>query len=265
MERLTPRSAILAVLMALAGAAQAQIVVRGPLAYDHVVRPGAVHSQEFDIENSGDETVTASLYQTDYTFSADGTNDYGTAGELDRSNASWIRFSPSVVTLEPGQIATVRYAVTMPDSVRGSYWSMLMIEGRPGDMGRASAAQRGTLGLRQVTRYGVQIATHIQDSGIRLIDFANGALETAPDGPVLRIDVLNTGERMLRPELTLRLIDDDGNEHGPIRTEPRRLYPGTSIRESLPLREVPPGHYTAILVADAGDEDVFGLQLDLTL
>lgn len=265
MERLTYRFAILAALLSITGYSQAQVIVRGPLAYDHQVKPGAVLSQEFDIENSGDETMTARLYQTDYSFAADGSNDYGQPGTVPRSNADWVRFTPSLATLEPGQTTTVRYTVALPDSVSGTYWSMLMIESQPGDPIETSAGRRGSVGLRQVTRYGIQIATHVQDSGITLIDFANGSLVSGPDGPVLLIDVLNTGERMLRPELTLRLVDENGNEHGPFTASARRLYPGTSIRESIPLLDVPSGQYSAILVADAGDDDVFGLQMDLTL
>jgi len=263
MERLTPRGAILAVLLTVSGPASGQIVVRGPLAYDHVVSPGSLVAQEFDIENTGEETVTATLYQTDYSFQADGSNEYGEPGSVERSNAPWIRFMPSVATLEAGQIATVRYVVSMPETVSGSFWSMLMVEGRPGDV--SSADPRGSVGLQQITRYGVQIATHVQDTGAALLEFVNGSLEMGDNGAVLSIDILNTGERMLRPGLSLRLVDPEGEELGPFQVEPRRLYPGTSIRARIPLPDVPKGQYSALLVADAGGDDVFGLQMDLTL
>lgn len=265
MEKVTRLTIILAALLGLAGASSAQVIVRGPLAFDHDVRAGETVRQEFVIENAGDSVMTATVYQTDYAFSSDGTNHYGAPGSVARSNAAWIRFTPSVVRLAPGVRATVQYEVTVPDSAAGTHWSILMIEGRPGDLLDDTAAREEGIGVRQRTRYGVQVATHIRDSGQTALEFVDGALDAGPDGPTLRIDLVNTGERMIRPDLSLRIVDAAGREFGPFQAAPRRLYPGTSVRQTIPLRDTPPGRYAAILIADGGDQAVFGLELDLNL
>lgn len=265
MEKVTRLSIILAALLGLTGFARAQVIVRGPLAFDHDVHAGDSVRQEFVIENAGDSVMTATVYQTDYAFSSDGTNTYGAPGSVARSNAPWIRFSPSVLRLAPGMRATVQYEVTVPDSAAGSFWSILMVEGQPGDLLDDDADRAEGVGVRQRTRYGVQVATHIRGSGSPALEFAEGALESGPDGPMLRIDLVNTGDRMLRPDLSLRIVDAAGHEYGPFQAAPRRLYPGTSVRQAIALRDIPPGRYAAILVADGGDDAVFGLELDLNL
>lgn len=265
MERL---SALLALLAAFSvGTAHAQLNVLGELAYDLPASPGQLIERSFEVENLGEEPVTARLYQTDYSFAADGSNAFGAPGSVSRSNASWVTYEPSVVVIGPGLRETVRFRVQVPSALpegheAGSFWSMLMIEGVPKDDGAAPA--EGQIGVRQITRFGVQIATHL-GQGTPSIEFTNGGLEATDDGPVLRIDVINTGDVFLRPGVTLRIVDDTGREIGSYSSDPKRLYPGTSVRHVVRLRGAAPGSYSAILIADAGDENVFGASLNLTL
>jgi hypothetical protein len=47
--------------------------------------------------------------------------------------------------------------------------------------------------------------------------------------------------------------------------ERARVYPGTSVRRAIDLTDVPAGAYKALLVADAGDESVYGATYALLL
>ena len=119
-------------------------------------------------------------------------------------------------------------------------------------------------GVRQVLRYGVQIVTHVGDTGARTIRFADKMLTLTGDGRrMFFADVENTGERGLRPFVWLELYDMDGVKLGPYRSERKRLYPGTSARYSVDLTEVPGGSYQAFVVVDNGDEYAFGAQYGL--
>lgn len=261
-------SALLAMLAVLTvGTAHAQLNVFGDLAHDLAVTPGSVVEKDIVVENLGEERMTARIYQTDYSFSADGTNAFGLPGSVARSNAAWITFEPSIIVIEPGRKETVRFRVNVPASLpdsltSGSFWSMLMIEGVAKD--ELSAPADGQIGLRQVTRFGVQIATHVGE-GSPEIEFANGSLDATDDGPVLRIDLVNTGDLFLRPGLTLRIVDEKGREIGPFSSEAKRIYPGTSVRHLIKIKGAPPGAYSALLIADNGDTNVFGASLNLTL
>ena len=67
----------------------------------------------------------------------------------------------------------------------------------------------------------------------------------------------------MRPEMYVELFDERGASVGTFRGALYRMYPGTSVRQSIDLTTVPPGTYKALVVVDAGADDVFGAQYTL--
>ena len=255
------------VLALIAGACHAGIVVDG-LVHERVAGFGEVYTGTITIRNAGAETMAARLYQKDYLFYSNGSNVYGDPGVDERSNASWVTLSANYVEV-PGQSSVeVEYTVNVPadDSLRGSYWSLLMIEELPtGGVGPAQEyqlPQRSS--VKQALRYGVQMVTHIGGTGERVVAFTDRNLVQANDGTrTLLIDVENTGERSLRPNLWVELHDSSGHRLGRFESAKKRLYPGTSVRFAVDLTAAPSGSYQALVVVDNGDEHVFGAQYGL--
>lgn len=253
-------------------AATAQITVRGRLAHDIPATPGQPVTGQVIVDNETSEVQQARIYQTDYRFFSDGTNEYGAPGLLERSNAGWITYSPETMTIPPNGNVTLSYQVDVPASAEpGTYWSMLMVESI--DPGSAESTLDDTppaereMGFRQVTRYGVQLATHVDEIRAEAnVEFSGVTLVAGEDGrTVFQADVTNTGARMIRPDVYMRLFDSEGTEFGPFNGTLYRLYPGTSVRQRLELVDVPAGAYQAVLIVDAGEDAVFGGQFELTL
>lgn len=270
--------------------AQAQVSVIGELSNDKEAKPGERYEGVISVRNDTNEPQEVKIYQTDYMFFRDGTNNYADPGTVPRSNAKWIAFSPSYATLPPLATVTVNYTVTVPpDSpakkLVGSYWSMLMVEG----IGKGSAEstapkdpKKAQMGIRQTIRYGIQIATHIAQTGTKKISFVDtklvyqgadtsksikaGKPDTTPASQgkrFLQIDIENDGEVWIRPDVYLELFDDKGVSKGKFPGVKYRLYPGTSVRQMIDLSTVSPGSYKAIVVVDAGGEDVYGAEYTL--
>lgn len=242
--------------------ASAQVAVTSQSVMEHAARPGEVYEGRVVLLNTSNEVEEARLYLTDYAFHADGRNAYPAPGTTRRSNASWISFSPSTVTLSPGASATVNFRVAVPAaSAGGSHWSMLMAE----TVMRGSAVS--SLGPRQVRvgmdtkiRYGTQIATHVGGQGVSNIAFDSVRALQGKSGAQLAFDFVNTGDRAHRLTISLQLYTDAGDL---VRTmEQRRglLYPGTSGRQQFDLGKLPPGTYRALVVADGGGSEIFGGQ-----
>jgi hypothetical protein len=61
------------------------------------------------------------------------------------------------------------------------------------------------------------------------------------------------------------MYDNDGTLIGNYAGQSIRTYPGTSIKQRIDLTEVPVGTYKALVVADCGDEDLFGIQYTITI
>jgi hypothetical protein len=115
-----------------------------------------------------------------------------------------------------------------------------------------------SIGVRQVFRYGIQIATHIQDTGVRMLKFLDVRLLTEEGKKILRVDVENVGERYLRPLLSVELYTNKGVCVGRFDGGQLRTYPGTSVRFKVDLGSPAPETYKALVVADCGGDDIFG-------
>jgi len=266
--------ALLLLPLLIASGARAQIYIIGDLSHDRDARPGENYDGTITVKNDSDEPQEAKVYQTDYTFSYDGTNSYGDPGTVRRSNARWISFSPSRALIPPRGNATITYSVNVPPSdsgkaLGGSYWSMLMIEGIARGSAESSFGKRDStkhLGLLQTIRYGLQIATHIAGTGTRAVRFIEAKLVTKEDGNrYLQVDIENSGDLWIRPEVSVEFFDGKGVSRGKIPGTRYRMYPGTSVRQMIDLKTIPPGTYKALVVVDASGDDVFGAQYSLQL
>ena len=241
---------------------QAGISIRGGLTHERVVQPGNTYEGTVTIINTGQEEQAVEIYQTDYRFNCSGEYYYDEPGTNSRSNAPWVDFSPHAALVPLGGAVDVGYTITVPEDERltGTYWSIMMIEvdnDRP-DGTAADKADRITLGIKQVVRYGVQMVSHVGDAGQRRLDFLDTRILKAGGERVLEVDLENVGEQWLKPLVWAELYDQTGEFKGRFDGGTLRIYPGTSARYSVDLSGVPGGEYKAVVVADCGADDVFG-------
>ncbi|KPL00799.1 MAG: hypothetical protein AMJ91_03245 [candidate division Zixibacteria bacterium SM23_73_3] len=266
----------------LADTALAGVSVVGGLTREKALEPGAKFEGTIKLQNTGETTCQVSAYQTDYLFYADGSNVYGEPGSAVRSNADWLTISPKRLTIPPGEEASVYYSGQVPEikelasihddvqllespSLVGTYWSMVMIEPEPetGPESVEGEAGKVKIGIQTKVRYGIQIVTHIGDTGIRKIRFLDRRLANQEGQITLQLGIENIGERWLSPTVWVELYDDEGIEVGRFEAGKKRIYPHCSVRHEVDLSGVPKGNYKALVVVDNGDEYVFGARYDL--
>lgn len=259
-----------ALLGCLAAQAWAGVMVNGELTRIHNVQPGDKTEGVLVLKNTGTESASVKIYQTDYLFSSDGSNHYGKPGELPRSNAAWITLYPADrITIPPSATASINYSLQVParQDLTGSYWSMVMLELLPEASGAELSGEKGRIkaGVQTILRYGIQIVANIGDSGTRNVKFLEKKLSYAQGKKTLELDIENTGERELKPLVYVELFNADGTYAGKFECPPTRFYPGCSIKCTFDLSSLAKGTYKTLVVADNGDEYVFGAQYDLTL
>jgi hypothetical protein len=253
------------VLFALMGAASAQAGISPESATTEVrsASPGTTYRGTVIVRNSSSKTADVKLYRNDYAFDADGHSSFATPGRLPRSNASWLRLAREQIRLAPGERGSVDYEVSVPNDAQltGTYWSAVMLEQLGGAEQGATSNEK--VQLRQVMRYAIQVITEIGDTGTSAIAFRNAHLSNSHGRRELSVDLENTGERWLQAQVWLELHDASGHLTGKFAGQRLRTFPATSVRNRIDLSVVPPGKYVALLVADAGRNDLFGTQLDL--
>lgn len=256
------------------GTASSQVAVLNETVQERRARPGERYSGVILVKNTTNEPQEIKVYQTDYSFAADGTSRYGDPGSMPRSNARWITLGPSRLVIPAGAETRVGYTTNVPTAgaapLSGSYWSMIMVEAIPAESAESSRApsrgRRGEIGIATRLRYAVQVATHLPEGGSPAVDFANPRATTTPQGGKrFEFDVVNTGTLAYRPRVRVELFDGEGAPAGQIASERGLLYPGTSLRQGFDLGAVRPGRYQLLVVVDTGGESVFGAQYQLSL
>ena len=262
--RLLSCALLAASILATPSRAGAQIAVVGNAVDEHEAGPGQRYVSSITVRNLTGQPQPVRVYQTDYRFSADGTSNFDSAGTVARSNAAWIKPSASAITIPPLADVVLNYAVTVPtiDSLRGTYWSTIMVEGQPR---LPPQARHGQVGLGSVFRYAVQVATHLPTAGSRKVRLTRqGAFTDSTRARVLDVVVENTGERAYRPNLWVELYDARGVLRKRLEQQRGLLYPGTSVKQHFDFGTLPAGVYKALVFADTGDDTVSAAQYKLT-
>jgi hypothetical protein len=240
--------------------------VVGSLARSNNVQPGGKFEGVIVVKNSGSEAVPVKVRQADYSYQADGSNNYGEPGGTPRSNAGWITLSPSQFTVAAGQSAAIHYRGRVPagGDLRGSYWSMIMVEPEGGALAPTDPGKK-EIGLRPVVRFGVQIVTEIGRGAQPRLRVADKKLLGEAGRQRLQLDLENAGERLMIPSISVELYDARGASAGKFELGRQRIYPSCSIRASADFSSVPAGKYTAMLLVDTGDDQIMGAQYALEL
>ena len=240
----------------------ASISIIGSLTKEYTVSFGEKIEGTITLQNTGKSMTEAKIYQRDYMFFCDGSIIYGDPAKEERSNASWIRFNPSYLVIPAKVKVIVNFIITIPNasSLKGTYWSVLMIEEVPPTYPRFK--NRG-IAIKSVVRYGVQMITHLGNTGIRNLKFIGSRVINEQNKLLLEVDLKNTGQRLLRPFLWVELYEDSGKKVGRFDGRKMRTYPNTSIRQRVDLSKISIGSYKALVVADCGGEDIYGITYTL--
>ena len=252
-----------------AWSASGQVTVQGPLTHEVELLPGGSHSGIIVLQNTGNRTEEVKLYQTDYRSQSPGQHFYEDPGTSARSNADWISTSPKRFTVPPGERYGISYVMEVPGdpSLSGTYWSVLMIEPVPAQSPESYDAdpEKTSVGIITLLRYAVRFVTHIGTTGTFQPEISGVNLTLVEDTPTLGIDIANIGSRLLAIEIWAELYDPTGNLVARRDGSGASLYPDSSRQYQIGLDGVGPGEYTALVVIDAGDNNVYGTSFPLAL
>lgn len=244
------------------------VQLASPLRQVVTVAPGGSYEGEIVMVNGSDQATTVQVSQVDFFPTEEGVG-YPEPGSLPRSNARWLEVVRSDVQIPAGEQVVVPYSIKVPNNpnLAGSYWSMILLT--PSDAESVQETQEGRIqaSVRTQFRYGVSVVTNLGDSGESGLSFENPQFVRPEDGAAahLQVSLKNTGERLLNPGLSLELYDKSGAQVDRFEAQAERIFPGTSVRQGFELGTVAPGEYTAVVIADAGGEAVFGTRYTLNV
>ena len=242
----------------------ASIIVTNGLTHSYKVKGGTVQKGVISIQNTADVSQNVKLYQQDYKYNASGASFYEDYGKNERSNLKWIRLNSNLVKIDAKSKTNISYEITVPDNIiTGSTWSVVMVE--PVDDIVPTNDKQGVQ-LKSVIRYSIQIITTNENAGESLLAFDAANLNKRDGKSFLEIAVSNKGNLFHNVEVSIEVFDSkNGNNLGIFRSDRMSLLPVNSKLFVIDLSSVPPGAYTASILANTTEDTVFGLNIELNL
>ena len=172
--------------------------------FELTLKPGETRQLQVALLDAGTAPVAALTYAADVRTLANGGLGAETAGVAPTATTTWLAYPSTVETLQPGSAVDRGFTVTVPSGTRaGQYISSLVLE-------NADATVQG--GIPQIVRTVIAVSIRVPGAlhpaaSIGAITVANSA-----GSAQVRAVVANTGSAMLKPVVTVKLMDANGTQ-----------------------------------------------------
>jgi hypothetical protein len=250
-------------LLCAAFSLSAGIIVTNGLTHEHSVVGGQLETGVVDIRNLSRTPQRVIFYISELSVSCKGeTFQPSDTGNVKRSNAAWVSLSANERLLAPGEEFSLSYEIKTPEGERrGSFWSLLMVEEQP--LIDTSSSRVG-MRISSNVRYAVQLVTSFtsEDETIE-VSFENVELQKEGDRKALAVKLFNSSQKMVKPIVRMEIYNKGGDLVMENISDKRKLYPDQCRTYYVALEDLELGDYQAVLVADCGNQDVFGLTVNL--
>ena len=238
--------------------------------------PGDIVSATITIKNVGNIDTQAKLYLTDYQIILN-QNLYVSPNTTSRSNASWVNLGVSQVLIPALSKIEIPVEINTPNDPKlsGSYWSLIMVEEEPLKILDANPDGSGVekTGLSIISRHGLNVITTFEN-GYPDFEFNSPSMAYSKSGtPNFSVNTENIGTSIARATVYLDIYSSNGKELGRIDIGKQVFRPANPLsitfdfgqliaEKKLDLAE---GSYSALLIVDAGEENLFGARYNLDI
>lgn len=263
-RRMVLQVAMLAVLVCSLFFVNGRALLISNIEFDLALPRGAVETLAFQVLNNETDPLEIQISLADWDRDINGENRFYPPGTLSRSAAHWLSISPLRFDLTPNEQKEIRFSITVPKEVGGTYWAAIMVEAAPK---QTQPQPPGTTVIVR-RRFAVKVletppGTGTKDGRITLIDVRglnppNIFIEFENRGTIHTPEVKGRIEIRDEKGAPLEKLDVEGF---PTLPGARRLLKVTSARKKGDL--LPPGKYLVLAILDYGGESLAGGQFVL--
>ena len=242
------------------------VVILNGLTHVHSGEAGSQISGKIRIRNDSPRENRIILYKQDLILSCDNTSifEYKDINTNPRSMGSWLKVNVDEKILGSQEEYDLSYSITIPNNVtqKGSYWTVLMIEGA--DPIREPESQSFQVGSK--IRYAVQLITELGSFESPKLQFENveykkGANTTSN---VVQVKLRNIGQYSAQAKVVLEIYDSKGTKLKVFQGSVRRIYPNLCNVFELEIKDLPKGVYDGVIIAD-NTKDLFGSNVSIKI
>ena len=242
------------------------VVILNGLTHVHSGEAGSVMSGKIKIRNDSSKENRIILYKQDLILSCENTSiyEYKDINSNPRSMGGWLKVNVDEKILGPHEEYDLSYSINVPKNVaqKGSYWTVLMVEGA--DPIREPESQSLQVGSK--IRYAVQLITELGSFESPKLQFENVEYKKAVNSTsnVVQIKLKNIGQYSAQTKVLLEIYDSKGTKLKVFQGSVRRIYPNHCNVFELEIKDLPKGIYDGVIIAD-NSKDLFGSNVSIKI
>jgi len=208
------------------------------------------------VVNTSKEQAQVRVYWEDFQYQPpyDGTKKFYPAGVGPASASKFINYSPQEISIPPFGKEKIDYTINVPDQFDKGLYGVLFFEQT------GTGVKKDVTGVNIVTRAGalffIEPKAAARESALDKIEIKDGNVSGS---------FVNKSSITLIPRMVYYFMEDEGMVKD--RGELKNLYvpSGETASWSFPMpTDLTGGHYTLVINADLGDENVLTKEIALT-
>lgn len=216
-----------------------------PARFELEMKPGTETTVVINLDyrtgvNSQPVRILATL--NDWNITKDGRVEYSRANSLSNSASSWLIYSPGEAAVTPGTVHQIRVTIAVPQNATpGDHLTALIIEQRPEKLKFEQNVRQMIVRYRMASVFYIKVPGLTQKGSVE-----NLLAESTPDGIVVTPSLKNTGNSMVRPTASLKVLDTDGKVVAELpEVDPLPVLAGAELNQAVRLdKSLAPGNYT---------------------
>jgi len=241
-------------------ASNAGVVILNGLTHVHQSASGQLITGVIRMKNTDAREQRVIIYFNDL-FQECGKGTVLTADMTHKNSIkNWLTTNVNEHVFKANEEYELIYTINVPNDVEidGSFWGILMVEVEKPI--KEDELEYGVK-LESKIRYGIQIIADINKRTPSELEFYDIKIEEPDGNKLINVDLKNLGTFYVEPTLVLEVFNDKGEQQKKEEVKFKKVYPNSCKAFTLDISDLPKGAYTAVLVADYG-ENMYSIDLE---
>lgn len=255
------KQGLLLFLIALSVRLSASILIMNGLTHIHTTTKGSQVNGKIVVKNESKKEARVLVYKQDLISTCGKSIEYTEINKHRRSLGNWLKTNIDEKLLAPGEEYTIQYTINMPqeDLEKGTYWSVLMVEGA----NPVKEENKAGMQINSKVRYAVQVLADMGSFESPKLGFEDVQYDGKTNADkIVKVKLKNEGVFSAKTKISLEVYSEKGDKIKTIEGLSKRIYPNLCNEFEIILADLPKGKYEGVLIADNG-KDMFGSNITL--
>lgn len=230
-----------------------------PIRVELKAKPGSQITDVFYVRNNSAKPMRVKVYAENWFLKEDGTPVFVGNQPTTFSCREWIKVNPFDFRLQPGEMKTVRFTVSVPaETEAGGYHAAVSFENVPEAPTGGRLGQVAFTGKIAAAVY--VVVGKVQPEG----SLEDLVFEQQGDSQLIKLRLSNSGKTHFRLKGEIIIRTSEGKKILTLEIPDEPVLPGTERFAAVQLKEkLPPGTYRAEVKLDIGRDELLGLEKEI--